>query len=81
MEKLLGVRPELLSGEEEARLEFPGATVGLNEPAPYTVVDVGGGSTEFIVGAGAPDGLISIDVGCVRLTEQILHSDPPAPRS
>ena len=56
-EQLLGVRPELLSGEEEARLEFPGATAGLTEPEPYLVVDVGGGSTEFIVGTDAPDGL------------------------
>ena len=79
VEQLLGVRPELLSGEEEARLEFTGATVGLSEPEPYLVVDVGGGSTEFILGAGEPDGLISVDVGCVRLTEQILHSDPPTP--
>jgi exopolyphosphatase / guanosine-5'-triphosphate,3'-diphosphate pyrophosphatase len=78
VERLLGVRPELLSGEEEARLEFTGATAGLTEPSPYLVVDVGGGSTEFIVGTDAPDGLISIDVGCVRLTEQILHSDPPS---
>ena len=79
VETLLGVRPELLSGEEEARLEFAGATAGLEEPQPYLVVDVGGGSTEFIVGAREPDGLISIDVGCVRLTEQFLHSDPPSP--
>jgi len=79
VEKLLEVRPELLSGDEEARLEFLGATAGLTEPQPYLVVDVGGGSTEFIVGADQPDGLISIDVGCVRLTEQFLHSDPPSP--
>jgi exopolyphosphatase/guanosine-5'-triphosphate,3'-diphosphate pyrophosphatase len=77
-EQLLGVRPELLSGEEEARLEFTGATVGLREPQPYLVVDVGGGSTEFIVGTDTPTGLISVDVGCVRLTEQVLHSDPPS---
>ena len=48
--RLLGVRPELLTGDEEARLEFLGATAGLGEPGPYLVVDVGGGSTEFIVG-------------------------------
>lgn len=77
-EQLLGVRPELLTGEEEARLEFEGATAGLGEPAPFLVVDVGGGSTEFIVGTTAPEGLISVDVGCVRLTEQFLHSDPPS---
>ena len=78
VEQLLGVRPELLTGEEEARLEFAGATSGLTEPEPYLVVDVGGGSTEFIVGGSEPEGLISVDVGCVRLTEQILHSDPPS---
>jgi len=78
-QEILGVRPELLSGEEEARLEFLGATAGLTEPAPYLVVDVGGGSTEFIAGTEQPDGLVSIDIGCVRLTEQFLRSDPPTP--
>jgi exopolyphosphatase / guanosine-5'-triphosphate,3'-diphosphate pyrophosphatase len=77
VEQLLGVRPELLSGEQEARLEFAGATAGRAEPEPYLVVDVGGGSTEFIAGTSEPEGLISIDVGCVRLTEQFLHTDPP----
>ena len=78
-ERLLGVRPELISGEEEAVLEFTGATHGLAEPEPYLLIDVGGGSTEFIAGVDKPDGLISIDIGCVRLTEQYLHGDPPAP--
>lgn len=76
-EEILGIRPELLPGEEEARLEFLGATNGLSEPGPYLLVDVGGGSTELIVGTDEPDGLVSIDIGCVRLTEQFLHSDPP----
>ena len=76
----LGVEPELLSGEEEARLSFLGATAELgDEPAPYLVVDIGGGSTEFVLGTTKPEGLISIDVGCVRVTEQFLASDPPAP--
>ena len=78
----LGVRPELLSGEEEARLSFLGATASLasvGAAPPYLVVDIGGGSTEFVLGTDAPVGLISIDVGCVRVTEQFLHSDPPAP--
>jgi exopolyphosphatase/guanosine-5'-triphosphate,3'-diphosphate pyrophosphatase len=76
----LGVLPELLSGDEEARLSFAGATTGLtDEPAPYLVVDIGGGSTEFTLGTNAPDGAVSVDVGCVRLTEQWLRSDPPAP--
>lgn len=76
----LGTEPELLSGEEEAALSFAGATAGLgggdHEP-PYLVLDIGGGSTELVVGVEAPTGLLSIDVGSVRLTEQLLHSDPP----
>jgi len=75
----LGVTPELVSGEEEARLSFTGATTELDAPAPYLVVDIGGGSTEFVLGTDAPEALCSIDVGCVRVTEQWLHSDPPAP--
>ena len=77
----LGVTPELLSGQEEARLSFLGATTGLADvaPAPYLVVDIGGGSTEFVVGTDEPDGLISVDIGCVRITESWLHGDPPTP--
>jgi exopolyphosphatase/guanosine-5'-triphosphate,3'-diphosphate pyrophosphatase len=81
-EAALGVRPELLSGEEEARLSFLGATASLAtvgaEP-PYLVVDIGGGSTEFVLGTDAPIGLVSVDMGCVRITEQFLHGDPPEP--
>jgi exopolyphosphatase/guanosine-5'-triphosphate,3'-diphosphate pyrophosphatase len=78
-EALHGVRPELLSGEEEAALSFLGATAGLHEPTPYLVVDVGGGSTEFVVGNDKPEGLVSVNIGCVRLTEQFLQGDPPEP--
>ncbi len=78
-EEALGVRPEVIPGEEEARLEFLGATAPLAEPGPYLVVDVGGGSTEFTTGSEEPTGLCSIDIGCVRLTEQFLHGDPPTP--
>lgn len=77
--ELLEQEPELLSGEEEARLSFLGATAGLDEPAPYLVVDIGGGSTELVYGTSEPEGLISLDMGCVRTTEQYLESDPPAP--
>ncbi|CAN5820138.1 Ppx/GppA phosphatase family protein [soil metagenome] len=80
--EVMGIRPELLSGDEEARLSFVGATAEL-DPAhgPFLVVDIGGGSTEFAVGpgGGAPEGATSVDIGCVRLTEQYLHRDPPAP--
>jgi exopolyphosphatase / guanosine-5'-triphosphate,3'-diphosphate pyrophosphatase len=75
----LGVMPELLSGEEEAGLSFLGATADLDAPAPYLVVDIGGGSTEFVLGTDAPDALVSLDMGCVRISEQYLESDPPAP--
>ncbi len=75
----LGVELELLAGEEEAALSFLGATNDLDEPGPYLVVDIGGGSTEFVVGTTEPTGLVSVDIGCVRITEKFLHSDPPAP--
>ena len=119
---VLGLEPEVLSGQEEAYLSFVGATAefggGSARPGggPYLVVDIGGGSTEFVLGdrqappepappsgpqlnrapsgplapaARAPAGLItgvagpagvsavSVDIGCVRLTERHLHSDPP----
>src|SRR6202020_928777 len=77
-EAVLGVRPELLSGEEEGRLSYAGATDGLlPEDGPYLVVDLGGGSTELV--APDPDGgvaVTSLDVGCVRVTERFLRSDP-----
>jgi exopolyphosphatase/guanosine-5'-triphosphate,3'-diphosphate pyrophosphatase len=73
------ITPELLSGEEEAQLSFLGATADLDAPGPFLVVDIGGGSTEFVLGTDAPTGLVSLDIGCVRVTEQFLESDPPAP--
>jgi exopolyphosphatase/guanosine-5'-triphosphate,3'-diphosphate pyrophosphatase len=76
---VLGVTPELLSGDEEARLSFAGATADLDAPRPVLVIDIGGGSTEFVVGTTEPEAMRSLDVGCVRITEQWLHSDPPAP--
>lgn len=73
-EEALGARPELVTGEEEGRLTFDGATAGLDpDDGPFLVVDVGGGSTEFAVAHG----VLSVDVGAVRLTEQWLRSDPP----
>jgi len=104
---ILGVPPEVLSGSQEASLSFTGATAELARPGaggprlapPYLVVDIGGGSTEFVLGgdqaggtgrdgkavAGSPGesaagalAAVSVDIGCVRLTERHLHSDPPA---
>jgi exopolyphosphatase / guanosine-5'-triphosphate,3'-diphosphate pyrophosphatase len=79
-EQIVGCPAELLTGDEEAWLSFDGATAEL-DPAdgPFLVVDIGGGSTEFAVGADSCDGAISIDVGCVRLTEKYLQHDPPLP--
>jgi exopolyphosphatase/guanosine-5'-triphosphate,3'-diphosphate pyrophosphatase len=101
---VLGLEPEVLSGQEEAYLSFTGATAELSgQPgSPYLVVDIGGGSTEFVLGSGAPaDGssegapgdpgmpggagmpggpgitAVSVNIGCVRMTERHLHGDPP----
>ena len=79
-EHVLGVRPELLGGDEEGRLAFLGATSELDPvDGPFLVVDIGGGSTEFVVGREAPEGVLSVDVGSVRLTEKYIHHDPPLP--
>jgi exopolyphosphatase/guanosine-5'-triphosphate,3'-diphosphate pyrophosphatase len=77
--RLTGSEPELLSGEAEARATFLGALSDLPRGDPVLVVDVGGGSTELIVGTEEPERLVSLDVGCVRMLEKHLHSDPPAP--
>ena len=75
----IGVEAEVISGDEEARLSFRGATgvVGATHPGPYLVVDLGGGSTELVLGVTAPEGAVSMDVGSVRLTERHFRSDPP----
>ena len=79
-EAVLGVRPELLTGEEEGRLSFAGATSDLDPShGPFLVVDIGGGSTEFAVGRTEPTGVHSIEMGCVRVSERYLRSDPPTP--
>ena len=104
--RILGIAPEVVSGDEEAFLSFTGATAELAAPRraapaprgtpsgvpapsgrpepPYLVVDIGGGSTEFVCGGGErhaadPVAALSVDIGCVRLTERYLHGDPPRP--
>ena len=80
VEQRLGVTPEVLSGAEEAALSFAGATRGLGErPAPVCVVDIGGGSTEVVLGdpAGGVTAGHSLDIGSVRMTERLMYSDPP----
>jgi exopolyphosphatase/guanosine-5'-triphosphate,3'-diphosphate pyrophosphatase len=84
----LGQPPDVVSGREEAELAFLGATASLDAAAaahgsaapapPFLVVDIGGGSTEFVLGdAGGVRAARSVDIGCVRLTERHLRGDPP----
>ena len=101
VKEVLGVAPEVLTGDEEAVLSFTGATAELAagpDPGPFLVADIGGGSTEFVLGTVPPRGgdppqtppalggasrrpkpprAISVNVGCVRMTERRLHGDPP----
>lgn len=81
VESVLGVAPEVVSGEEEARLSFTGAVATLSDPVGQRLlVDIGGGSTEFVRGAGTEVlAATSVDVGCVRMTERHLRSDPLVP--
>jgi exopolyphosphatase/guanosine-5'-triphosphate,3'-diphosphate pyrophosphatase len=83
---LLGVEAEVVDGLEEAHLSFAGALSGLRggahaapgvHAAPYLCVDLGGGSTELVLGSDAAAQAFSMDVGCVRMTERHLRSDPP----
>jgi exopolyphosphatase/guanosine-5'-triphosphate,3'-diphosphate pyrophosphatase len=85
---ILGVEPEVITGDEEAEFSFTGATRELDRdhglPTPYLVVDIGGGSTEFVLGDGEVRAARSVDVGCVRMTERhLVHdgavTDPPSP--
>ncbi|MBM6402723.1 Ppx/GppA family phosphatase [Phycicoccus sp. CSK15P-2] len=76
----LDVTPEVVPGDEEARLSFTGATGDLRRlgiPGPYLVVDLGGGSTELVRGTDDVEAGRSVDIGCVRMTERHLASDPP----
>lgn len=83
-EAVLGVRPELLSGDQEGMLSFAGATAhlpaGLLDPGPVLTVDIGGGSTELAAGIASEEAsvrAVSLDIGCVRVTERFLTNDPP----
>ncbi|NED95193.1 Ppx/GppA family phosphatase [Phytoactinopolyspora alkaliphila] len=76
---ILGVTPEVVTGDEEAGLSFTGATCDLDGslPSPYLVVDIGGGSTEFVFGSTEPEAARSVDIGAVRITERHFAADPP----
>jgi exopolyphosphatase/guanosine-5'-triphosphate,3'-diphosphate pyrophosphatase len=74
--QILGITPEVISGEEEARLSFKGATQGLDKTSgPFLVVDIGGGSTVF--GSDYVDAARSVNIGCVRMSERHFKNDPP----
>ncbi|GAC1383216.1 MAG: Ppx/GppA phosphatase family protein [Marmoricola sp.] len=82
--EIIGVEPEVISGDEEAALSFAGAVGGLGSlgrrehPQPHLVVDIGGGSTEFILGAETVTASRSLDIGSVRLAERHFADDPPS---
>lgn len=84
-EETIGVPPELLGGDEEGALSFAGATAELDElSGPWLIADIGGGSTELASGqsaGGRPDEVVSLDIGCVRVTERFLQGDPPTAQS
>ncbi|MGW7366157.1 Ppx/GppA phosphatase family protein [Streptomyces sp. NPDC054841] len=76
---ILGVEPEVISGDEEAEFSFVGATMELPGHEERLVVDIGGGSTEFVIGHEHVEAARSVDIGCVRLTERHIRHDPPTP--
>src|SRR4051794_30019980 len=80
---ILGVAPRVIDGNEEARLTFAGALSGLQQTGKVTVFDIGGGSTEIIVGSSSSstrqiNASVSLDIGSVRLFERHVQSDPPS---
>lgn len=76
----IGYEVEVLGGDDEAELSFAGAVADLDPAgAPFLVVDIGGGSTELAVGTDRVEAAVSLDLGCVSLTEDELHHDPPLP--
>ena len=76
---ILGIEVEVIPGEEEAELSFIGATKELRQSdAPFLVVDIGGGSTEFVFGSEKVDFAKSVNIGCVRMSERHLNTQPPS---
>ena len=76
---ILGIEVEVIPGEEEAELSFIGATKELRQSdSPFLVVDIGGGSTEFVFGSEKVDFAKSVNIGCVRMSERHLNTQPPS---
>jgi len=77
--EILGIEVEVIPGEEEAELSFIGATKELRQSdSPFLVVDIGGGSTEFVFGSEKVDFAKSVNIGCVRMSERHLNTQPPS---
>ena len=80
--EILGIEPEVIPGTEEAALSFMGATKGLTHAEkPFLVVDIGGGSTEFVLGGEKVDFAKSVNIGCVRMAERHFKKQPPSAES
>ena len=80
--EILGIEPEVIPGTEEAELSFIGATKEFDPAlAPFLVVDIGGGSTEFVLGARSVEYARSVNIGCVRMSERHLNQQPPSAQS
>ena len=78
VKKILGVEVEVIPGEQEAALSFIGATKELSQSdGPFLVVDIGGGSTEFVFGSEKVEFAKSVNIGCVRMSERHLNLQPP----
>ncbi len=81
-QEITGLVPEVLAGDSEGRLSLAGATADVDAAeGPFVMVDIGGGSTELVVGRDGSDPdlvAVSLQMGCVRLSERFLHGDPPA---
>jgi len=76
--QILGITPEVISGDEEAKLSFLGATHALSKSdGPFLVIDIGGGSTEFVFGIERVEAARSVNIGCVRMSERHFKNDPP----
>lgn len=79
VKEIIGIPPEVISGDEEARLSFMGAIRELHpSDAPFLVIDIGGGSTEFVYGSQKVEAAISQNIGCVRMSERHFSSAPPS---
>ena len=77
----LGIEPEVISGNEEAALSFAGAIQDLDpSEGPFLVIDIGGGSTEFVFGTSSVEAARSVNIGCVRMTERHFANDPATPQ-